>query len=265
MGDRTVNVVEKFNLWAIARKTTENWHRLVLIFYPGDVSKNMRKLLTNDWEPILAAEFEQPYFVRLGEFLTREYAEQVIYPAQADVFNALNYTSFSDVKVVILGQDPYHGPNQAHGLSFSVQPDVKVPPSLRNIYKELADDLGVATPDHGYLVKWAEQGVLLLNNVLTVRAGEAHSHQGVGWEIFTERVIECLNEKPDPVVYFLWGVAAQKKERLIDTEKHFLIKSAHPSPLSAYRGFFGSKPFSQANEFLQGVGRNPIDWELPQL
>ena len=263
--ERTVDACEKIKLRAIARKQAENWHLLVLIYYREDVIQNMKQLLTNDWEPILAAEFEQPYFVRLGEFLTKEYAEQVIYPAQADVFNALNYTSFADVKVVILGQDPYHGPNQAHGLSFSVQPGVKIPPSLRNIYKELADDLGVATPDHGYLVKWAEQGVLLLNNVLTVRAGEAHSHQGVGWEIFTERVIECLNEKPDPVVYFLWGAAAQKKARLIDTEKHFLIKSAHPSPLSAYRGFFGSKPFSQANEFLQGAGRDPIDWELSPL
>ena len=226
--------------------------------------RDMKQLLTNDWEPILAAQFDQPYFVRLGEFLQKEYAEQVIYPAQSEIFNALNYTAFADVKVVILGQDPYHGPNQAHGLSFSVQPGVKIPPSLRNIYKELAEDLGVVMPDHGYLVKWAEQGVLLLNNVLTVRDGEAHSHQDAGWETFTERVIESLNASAEPIVYFLWGAAAQKKERLIDTDKHFVIKSVHPSPLSAYRGFLGSKPFSQANQFLQEAGREPIDWELPK-
>ena len=222
----------------------------------------MKELLTNDWEPILKAEFNKPYFIQMGEFLAKEYAEQVVYPAKAEIFNALNMTSFEDVKVVILGQDPYHGPNQAHGLSFSVQPGVKIPPSLRNIYQELHSDLGLPIPNHGHLVKWAEQGVLMLNTVLTVRAGEANSHQGIGWEQFTERVIESLNEKSDPVVYFLWGASAQKKERLIDTSKHLVIKSPHPSPLSSYRGFFGSKPFSQANQHLEQAGLKPIDWQI---
>ncbi|NMA91087.1 MAG: uracil-DNA glycosylase [Amphibacillus sp.] len=222
----------------------------------------MKELLTNDWEPILKAEFNKPYFIQMGEFLAKEYAEQVVYPAKAEIFNALNMTSFEDVKVVILGQDPYHGPNQAHGLSFSVQPGVKIPPSLRNIYQELHSDLGLLIPNHGHLVKWAEQGVLMLNTVLTVRAGEANSHQGIGWEQFTERVIESLNEKSDPVVYFLWGASAQKKERLIDTSKHLVIKSPHPSPLSSYRGFFGSKPFSQANQHLEQAGLKPIDWQI---
>lgn len=222
----------------------------------------MKELLTNDWEPILKAEFNKPYFIQMGEFLAKEYAEQVVYPAKVEIFNALNMTSFEDVKVVILGQDPYHGPNQAHGLSFSVQPGVKIPPSLRNIYQELHSDLGLLIPNHGHLVKWAEQGVLMLNTVLTVRAGEANSHQGIGWEQFTERVIESLNEKSDPVVYFLWGASAQKKERLIDTSKHLVIKSPHPSPLSSYRGFFGSKPFSQANQHLEQAGLKPIDWQI---
>lgn len=222
----------------------------------------MKELLTNDWEPILKAEFNKPYFIQMGEFLAKEYAEQVVYPGKAEIFNALNMTSFEDVKVVILGQDPYHGPNQAHGLSFSVQPGVKIPPSLRNIYQELHSDLGLLIPNHGHLVKWAEQGVLMLNTVLTVRAGEANSHQGIGWEQFTERVIESLNEKSDPVVYFLWGASAQKKERLIDTSKHLVIKSPHPSPLSSYRGFFGSKPFSQANQHLEQAGLKPIDWQI---
>lgn len=184
-----------------------------------------------------------------------------------DIFNALHYTDFAKVKVVILGQDPYHGPNQAHGLSFSVNPGIAIPPSLKNIYKELADDIGCPPiPNHGYLKKWAVEGVLLLNNVLTVRAGQAHSHKGQGWETFTDNVIKSLNQKDTPVVYILWGgAAAQKKQALIDMSKHFVLKSPHPSPLSAHRGFFGSQPFSQTNELLEKAGQQRIDWEIPSL
>lgn len=224
-----------------------------------------KQRLTNDWEPLLAAEFNEPYYQKMSEFLTEEYLNQMIYPKEEDIFNALHYTPYARVKVVILGQDPYHGPNQAHGLSFSVQPEVKIPPSLRNIYQELSSDLGYPIPSHGYLVKWANEGVLLLNNVLTVRAGEAHSHRAAGWETFTEKIIERLNEKDEPVVYILWGAAAQKKVKLIDTDKHFVIESVHPSPLSSYRGFFGSKPFSRANEFLIEAGLEPIDWKIDEL
>lgn len=180
------------------------------------------------------------------------------------MFEALQITPYEKVKIVILGQDPYHGPNQAHGLSFSVQPGVKVPPSLQNIYKELQNDLGISPVNHGYLVPWAEQGVLLLNTVLTVRQGQAYSHQGKGWEQLTDKVIEKLNERQDPVVFILWGKPAQKKISMIDTSKHVIIKSVHPSPLSAHRGFFGSKPFSQANNALVALGKTPIDWQLPQ-
>ncbi len=182
-----------------------------------------------------------------------------------DIFNALHYTDFAKVKVVILGQDPYHGPNQAHGLSFSVNPGIAIPPSLKNIYKELADDIGCPIPNHGYLKKWAVEGVLLLNNVLTVRAGQAHSHKGQGWETFTDNVIKSLNQKETPVVYILWGAAAQKKQALIDMSKHFVLKSPHPSPLSAHRGFFGSQPFSKTNELLEKAGQQRIDWEIPSL
>jgi len=224
-----------------------------------------KESLTNDWNALLETEFEQPYYKKLSEFLTKEYQRETIFPRQEDLFNALNYTAYADVKAVILGQDPYHGPNQAHGLSFSVQPGTKLPPSLRNIYKELESDLGYPVPNHGHLFKWAEEGVLLLNNVLTVRMGEAHSHRGKGWEIFTERIIQLLNEKEDPVVYILWGAAAQKTMKLIDTEKHFVIKSPHPSPLSSYRGFFGSQPFSKTNQFLEEAGLEPIDWEIADL
>ncbi|KAB8129895.1 uracil-DNA glycosylase [Gracilibacillus oryzae] len=221
-----------------------------------------KEVLKNDWANVLEQEFDKEYYKQLREFLKKEYQQYTIYPNMYDIFNALNYTSYADVKVVILGQDPYHGPDQAHGLSFSVKPEVDIPPSLRNIYKELAEDLGCSIPDHGYLKKWAEQGVLLLNNVLTVRAGQAHSHRGKGWEQFTNQVIVSLNDKTDPVVYILWGAAAQKKQALIDTSKHFIIKSPHPSPLSAHRGFFGSKPFSKTNEILQEVGKEPIDWQI---
>ncbi|MDY7045700.1 uracil-DNA glycosylase [Virgibacillus salarius] len=221
-----------------------------------------KQILKNDWEVLLQEEFTKPYYQQLREFLKKEYASKIIYPDMNDIFNALHYTSFESVKVVILGQDPYHGPNQAHGLSFSVNKGVAIPPSLKNIFKELHTDLGHPIPDHGSLVNWAEQGVLLLNNVLTVRQGEAHSHQGMGWEQFTDEVIKSLNKKQEPVIYILWGGAAQKKRALIDTNKHYIIKSPHPSPLSAYRGFFGSKPFSRANNLLKEIGRKEIDWRL---
>jgi uracil-DNA glycosylase len=222
-----------------------------------------KQILKNDWAPILQDEFAKPYYLQLREFLKYEYSNFIVYPDMYDIFNALHYTSFSDVKVVILGQDPYHGPNQAHGLSFSVKPGVPYPPSLRNIFQELQNDLGYAIPKSGSLVPWTRQGVLLLNTVLTVRAGQAHSHKGKGWEIFTDRVIESLNEKPDPVVYILWGSAAQSKQKLIDTTKHYIVKSPHPSPLSAHRGFFGSKPFSKTNAYLRMIGKTEIDWALP--
>ncbi|WP_163538364.1 uracil-DNA glycosylase [Gracilibacillus sp. YIM 98692] len=222
-----------------------------------------KQILTNDWGDLLEQEFEKDYYLTLREFLKQEYQQFTIYPNMYDIFNALHYTSFQNVKVVILGQDPYHGPNQAHGLSFSVKPGITPPPSLKNIFKELHHDLGCPIPDHGYLVKWAEQGVLLLNNVLTVRQGQAHSHRGKGWEQFTDHIIEIINQKQDPVVYILWGSAAQKKQALIDQSKHFIIRSTHPSPLSAHRGFFGSKPFSKANNLLEKVGVSPVDWEIP--
>ncbi|WP_066191158.1 MULTISPECIES: uracil-DNA glycosylase [Gracilibacillus] len=221
-----------------------------------------KQILQNDWADKLASEFEQDYYIRLREFLKKEYQQFTVYPNMYDIYNALHYTPFQQVKVVILGQDPYHGPNQAHGLSFSVKPEVDIPPSLKNIYKELHADIGCAIPNHGYLVEWAKQGVLLLNNVLTVRQGQAHSHQGKGWERFTDQVITTLNQKETPVVYILWGAAAQKKQALIDTSKHFIIKSPHPSPLSAHRGFFGSQPFSRANQILQDNGRQPINWAI---
>ncbi|WP_368974647.1 uracil-DNA glycosylase [Caldifermentibacillus hisashii] len=222
-----------------------------------------KQILKNDWAPLLEEEFSKPYYLQLREFLKQEYKHYRIYPDMYEIFNALHYTAFSDVKVVILGQDPYHGPNQAHGLSFSVKPGVPLPPSLKNIFLELQADLGCTPPSSGYLVPWTKQGVLLLNTVLTVREGQAHSHQGKGWEIFTDRVIEILNRKSNPVVYILWGSAAQMKQQLIDTNKHFIIKAPHPSPLSAHRGFFGSKPFSKTNSILKTIGQTEINWQLP--
>lgn len=222
-----------------------------------------KSILQNDWADQLNEEFTKSYYLDLREFLKKEYAEKTVYPEMDHIFNALHYTSFHNVKVVILGQDPYHGPNQAHGLSFSVKPKVKLPPSLQNIFKELNNDLGYRVPDHGYLINWAKQGVLMLNTVLTVRAGEAHSHANKGWENFTDQIIKTLNQKSDSIVYILWGGAAQKKIALIDTEKHFIIKAPHPSPLSAYRGFFGSKPFSKTNALLKKSGLEEINWELP--
>ncbi|MBT2663795.1 uracil-DNA glycosylase [Bacillus sp. ISL-45] len=222
-------------------------------------------LISNGWEPLLAEEFEKAYYLDLREFLIDEYRTRTVYPEKEDIFNALKFTDYEDVKVVILGQDPYHGQGQAHGLSFSVKPGVKVPPSLRNIYKELNADLGCEIPDHGYLKKWADQGVLLLNTVLTVREGEANSHRGKGWEHFTDKVITLLNEREKPVIFILWGKPAQSKLKLIDEGKHKIIMSAHPSPLSARRGFFGSKPFAKVNELMREQGEQEIDWQIEKL
>ncbi|PFN28202.1 uracil-DNA glycosylase [Bacillus cereus] len=225
----------------------------------------MENVLKNDWGPLLAPEFEKEYYQSLVGFLKEEYETHVIYPKKEDIFNALEYTSYENTKVVILGQDPYHGPNQAHGLSFSVQPGVKTPPSLLNMYKELRDEYGYEIPNNGYLVKWAEQGVLLLNTVLTVRQGEANSHKGKGWERFTDRVIELLNEREKPVIFILWGRHAQAKKKLITNKNHHIIESVHPSPLSARRGFFGSKPYSKVNTILVNMGERQIDWEIPNI
>lgn len=220
------------------------------------------RILKNDWEPILEQEFQKDYYLQLRQFLIHEYRTQKIYPVMTDIFNALHYTSYRNTKVVILGQDPYHGPNQAQGLSFSVQPGVTVPPSLKNIYKELHADLGLPIPTHGSLIDWTKEGVLLLNTVLTVREKQPSSHKGKGWEQFTDKVIEAVNAKQDPVVFILWGRHAQNKEALITNNSHFIIKSPHPSPFSANRGFFGSRPFSRANQFLTEVGRGPVNWEI---
>lgn len=221
--------------------------------------------LGNDWDQILKDEFEKEYFKNLREFLKEEYSNRVIYPNMYNIFEALKHTSYEDTKVLILGQDPYHGENQAHGLAFSVQPGVKIPPSLLNMYKELQDDLGCFIPNNGYLIPWADQGVLLLNTALTVRAHEANSHKNKGWEEFTTKIINVLNEKDTPIVFILWGNNAISKEKLITNPKHFIIKSVHPSPLSASRGFFGSKPFSKANNFLISTNQTPIDWQIENI
>jgi uracil-DNA glycosylase len=220
-------------------------------------------ILNNDWTEHLAAEFEKPYYLALRAFLKEEYKSGTVYPNMYDIFNALHYTPYARTKVVILGQDPYHGPNQAHGLSFSVKPGIQPPPSLQNIFKELKTDLGFDIPNHGCLLPWAEQGVLLLNTVLTVRAGNPNSHKGQGWEIFTQRIIEVLNERPEPLVFILWGRHAQEKEAVISGQHHLIIKSPHPSPFSANRGFFGSRPFSRANQFLRQHGLGEVNWQLP--
>lgn len=216
----------------------------------------------NHWDDVLKDEFEKPYFRKLEDFLDLEYAEQTIYPPREDVFNALKYSDFNDTKVVILGQDPYHEPGQAHGMCFSVQKGVRIPPSLVNIYKELKDDLGIEPAPHGYLVDWARQGVLLMNTVLTVRQGQANSHKGKGWEKFTDHVITCLNERPEPVVFILWGANARSKMELITNRDHFVLTGAHPSPLSAFNGFFGGGYFSKTNRFLELTGQTPIDWQI---
>ncbi len=222
-------------------------------------------ILKNDWAPLLEGEFSKPYYQRLRQILKKEYETQIVYPDMYDIFNALHFTSFEDTKVVIIGQDPYHGPGQAHGLSFSVKPGVKIPPSLQNIYKELHDDLGCSIPNHGHLVEWTKQGVLLLNAVLTVRAGLPNSHKALGWEMFTDKVIEKLNERKKPVVFILWGQFAQQKQQLITNPWHFIIKSPHPSPFSAARGFFGSRPFSRTNAFLRENSMEEINWQISNI
>ena len=218
--------------------------------------------LGNDWDSILADEWQKPYYLELRRFLKSEYSTQTVYPNMNDIFNALKLTSFKDTKVVIIGQDPYHGFGQAHGLCFSVKKGVVPPPSLKNIYKELKNDIGFEIPNHGELTSWAKQGVLLLNNVLTVREGLPNSHKGKGWEIFTDRVIGELNKKETPVVFLLWGANAQKKAEIITNPKHYKLMTVHPSPLSASRGFFGCRHFSKTNEILQKNRINPINWEI---
>ncbi len=221
--------------------------------------------IKNDWMELLEDQFQMKYYTELNDFLTNEYGSKTIFPDKYDIFNALNYTAYKDVNVVILGQDPYHGPNQSHGLSFSVKPGVRIPPSLINIYKELKDDLNCYIPNNGYLKKWADQGVLLLNTSLTVRSGEANSHKNKGWEIFTDAIISILNKREKPIVFILWGNNAISKEKLITNKAHYIIKSVHPSPLSAHRGFWGSKPFSKTNDFLKSIGENPIDWQIQDV
>jgi len=221
--------------------------------------------ILNDWNELVLEEFSKEYYLKLNCFLKEEYENSQIYPEIHDIFNALHYTSYKDVNVVILGQDPYHGPNQAHGLSFSVKPNVPIPPSLLNIYKELNNDLHCYIPNNGYLKKWSNQGVLLLNTVLTVRSGEPNSHKNKGWEPFTDKIISLLNNKTTPIVFILWGKNAQSKQNLLTNPIHYIIKSAHPSPLSAYRGFFNSRPFSNTNNFLISVNKNPIDWQINDL
>jgi uracil-DNA glycosylase len=217
-----------------------------------------------DWNPILRAELTKPYWPELQRFVADERAHHTVYPPHDDVFAALHLTPYQDVKVLILGQDPYHGAGQAHGLCFSVRPGVPAPPSLQNIFKELHTDLGIDPPDHGCLDAWAAQGVLLLNATLTVRARQAASHQGKGWETFTDEVIRAVSAKPERVVFILWGASARKKRSLIDTSRHVIIESAHPSPLSAHNGFLGSRPFSRTNDALVAAGREPVDWRIPR-
>lgn len=225
----------------------------------------MAEIFNNGWEELLKDEMEKDYYKKLKELLINEYNTRVVYPDAYDIYNALHYTDYKDVKVVILGQDPYHGPNQAHGLAFSVKPGVRIPPSLLNMYKELKTDLGCYIPNNGYLEKWARQGILLLNTALTVRQGQANSHRKVGWEKFTDNIIELLDQREDPIVFILWGNNAISKEPLITNKKHFIIKSVHPSPLSASRGFFGSKPFSKTNNFLESIGKDPIEWQIENI
>jgi len=219
--------------------------------------------ISNDWAEKLNVEYKKPYYRELFNFIKDEYSKVVVYPPSEDIFNAMHLTPLSKVKCVILGQDPYHEPGQAHGLCFSVKPDIKIPPSLENIYKELHDDIGFVIPNHGYLEEWAKQGVLLLNTVLTVQAHRAFSHRGKGWEQFTDAIIRTVNEIDRPVVFLLWGKPAQEKKALLNNPKHLILEAPHPSPLSAYRGFFGCRHFSKANDFLMKNGETPIDWTLP--
>ena len=218
--------------------------------------------LGNSWDELLKEEFEKEYYLKLRQFLKQEYSTQTIFPHMNNIFNALKYTAYEDVKAVIIGQDPYHGEGQAHGLCFSVQKGVVPPPSLKNMFKELNSDLGIPEPIHGELTSWAKQGVLLLNTVLTVRKGIANSHKGMGWEIFTDRVIELLNERKKPIVFLLWGSPAKAKAKLITNPNHYILSTVHPSPLSAYNGFFGCKHFSKTNEILKSIGSPEINWSL---
>lgn len=220
------------------------------------------KPIGNEWDVLLKKELEKDYYIKLRKFLVREYNTKTIYPPAEDIFNALKYTSYSDVKVVILGQDPYHGFGQAHGLCFSVKRGVTPPPSLKNIFKELESDVGFKIPNHGCLTDWAKQGVLLLNTTLTVEEGKPNSHKGRGWEIFTDKIIELLNMHEEPVVFMLWGGNARAKKSLITNDRHLVLETVHPSPLSAYGGFFGCKHFSKANEFLKSNNITPIDWTI---
>lgn len=222
-------------------------------------------LFQNDWDEYLNDEFTKPYYLKLREILKQEYGTYPIYPDMHDIFNALKVTSYKDVKVVILGQDPYHGPNQAHGMSFSVNPGIPTPPSLQNMYKELQASLGCYIPNNGYLMHWAKQGVLLLNTVLTVRAGQPQSHKDIGWEIFTDKIISLLNERDESIIFMLWGAPARKKAALITNPQHYILEAPHPSPLSAHRGFFGCDHFKQANEILENSKKVPIDWQIPNI
>lgn len=222
-------------------------------------------MIENDWLVELEPEFRKPYYKALYEFVKTEYSTTQVFPPADDIFNAFHLTPLSQVKVVILGQDPYHNTGQAHGLCFSVKPDVDIPPSLVNIYKELNSDLGCYIPNNGYLVKWAKQGVLLLNTVLTVRAHQANSHRGQGWEEFTDAAIKALNHQDRPIVFILWGKPAQTKKRMLDNPHHLILEAPHPSPLSAHSGFFGSRPFSQTNRFLEEHGETPIDWQIENI
>lgn len=225
----------------------------------------MESILNNQWQDLLSSEFEKEYYQNLREFLINEYKCKTIYPAMKDIYNAFKFTDYKDVQVVFLGQDPYHGPNQSHGLAFSVQKGIKTPPSLVNMYKELNSDLNCYIPNNGYLKSWADQGVLLLNTVLTVRAHEANSHRHIGWEKLTDHVISLLNDREDPIVFILCGNPAIKKSSLITNKHHCIITAPHPSPLSAYRGFFGSKIFSKANDFLLSINKTPIDWQIKNI
>lgn len=222
-------------------------------------------MITGDWLTALKPEFGKPYYAKLFQFVKQEYDTTQVFPPSEDIFNAFHLTPLKEVKVVILGQDPYHNDGQAHGLCFSVKPDVEIPPSLVNIYQELHDDLGCYIPDNGYLVKWAKQGVLLLNTVLTVRAHAAFSHRNMGWEEFTDAAIRVLNNEDRPMVFILWGRPAQMKKSMLNNPKHLILEAPHPSPLSAYRGFFGSRPFSKTNDFLEQNGLTPIDWQIENI
>lgn len=219
----------------------------------------------NSWNEILKGEFEKEYYLKLRDFLKQEYGRRKIFPPMYDIYNALKYTDYNDVKVVILGQDPYHGEGEAHGLAFSVRENIPIPPSLKNIYKELQTSLGLYIPNNGYLKKWADQGVLLLNSSLTVRKDEANSHRNKGWEIFTDEVIKKLSEREKPIIFMLWGNNAKEKKQYIDSKKHHILTSVHPSPLSASRGFFGCNHFGKANEILKAMGEKEIDWQIENI